>query len=227
MKAAKTRHLENAVNIGVVVILGFFLLRPGGILRQMFDPARDYGGAARREILSKRQFMELWQELIRGARVDNRKGEIHLVVFSDYVCPACRREYSELQDALARHPDVGIVFRHLPLSQHPVARAAARAAVCAEEQGRFHRMHEYLFETSAWQDHVSWVEVADNAGIEDLKEFERCLHADTTNDRLQMDRMLAREIGISQTPGYVLRNGVLDGSISMTNLLDVAGRDFE
>lgn len=40
---------------------------------------------------------------------------------------------------------VHFVFRHLPLESHSQAFAAARAAYCAGEQGRFWQYHDPLF----------------------------------------------------------------------------------
>jgi protein-disulfide isomerase len=67
-------------------------------------------------------------ELARAPR-----GTITVVYFTDFQCPFCRRTHAALAPLVAAsHGRVRVVLRHVPLPMHPDARAAARAAVCAE-----------------------------------------------------------------------------------------------
>lgn len=60
------------------------------------------------------------------------------VIFSDFQCPSCGAEWEVLKKFAAKHPDVGIYFRELPLeSIHPMARKAAVAAEIARIEGKF------------------------------------------------------------------------------------------
>jgi protein-disulfide isomerase len=70
-----------------------------------------------------------------------------VVVFSDFVCPYCAHAARELARLRAVHPQsVRVVFMHYPLDIHaPEAREAAKAAVAAQNQGRFWEYHDLLF----------------------------------------------------------------------------------
>jgi hypothetical protein len=60
------------------------------------------------------------------------------VIFSDFQCPSCGAEWDVLKKFAAKHPDVGIYFRELPLENiHPMARKAAVAAEIARIKGKF------------------------------------------------------------------------------------------
>jgi len=74
-------------------------------------------------------------------------GKINVVEFADYECPFCRRLHPELKAVIASYPPGTVNFRrlNLPLKSHPFAHGAARAQVCARDQGKGDAMAEALF----------------------------------------------------------------------------------
>jgi protein-disulfide isomerase len=74
-------------------------------------------------------------------------GQATVIEYVDFECPFCRRLDAALAPVLAKYPGrVRIVRKHVPLTKiHPHADAAARAAVCAEAQGKGDVMADALF----------------------------------------------------------------------------------
>ena len=71
---------------------------------------------------------------------------VTVIVFAEFQCPFCGRAQPVLAELRRLHPDdLRIVFRHMPLAMHAHARAAAKAAIAADRQGKFWRMHDFLF----------------------------------------------------------------------------------
>ncbi|MEA3373659.1 MAG: thioredoxin domain-containing protein [Campylobacterota bacterium] len=68
----------------------------------------------------------------------NADAEHKVAIFSDPLCPFCRRFVPEAINEMRAHPDkVAIYYYHLPLaSMHPAAVALTKAAIAAEHQGR-------------------------------------------------------------------------------------------
>lgn len=72
---------------------------------------------------------------------------VTVVVFSDYQCPYCKRHDQTITRLAEAYPDdVRVVWRQLPLPFHESADEAALAALAADRQGAFLRMHALLFE---------------------------------------------------------------------------------
>ncbi|HVZ36376.1 MAG TPA: thioredoxin domain-containing protein, partial [Polyangiaceae bacterium] len=73
-------------------------------------------------------------------------GKINVVEFADFECPYCRRLQAVLAPLISEYGD-RVSFRRLqrPLAQHEFAEAAARAALCAEAQGKGEEMAARLF----------------------------------------------------------------------------------
>lgn len=71
-----------------------------------------------------------------------------VVEYGDFQCPACRAFAPITNMITEEFPDnVGIVFRHLPLTQvHPHAHKAAQSAEAAGAQGKFWAYHDALYQ---------------------------------------------------------------------------------
>src|SRR5439155_10828624 len=101
------------------------------------------------------------------------------VVYSDYLCPYCRRlrpVIERLRQALGER--LAYVFRHFPNERaHPGATYIARAAEAAARQGHFWDMHDYLYghEPPISKDQI--FEFAHGLGL-DMDRFRRDLESE-------------------------------------------------
>ncbi len=163
------------------------------------------------ERVERRTIARLWDELATGAGGGAGPGDVVLVEFSDYECPFCRQAHGRLTALREEYPHLWIVYHHLPLPIHPQAEPAARAAICADVQDQFEVMHEWLFETSNWQVAPDWRAIARTVKVHDVERFLACLRSHATDDQLARDRRLAAELGISGTPTFVRRSGIVKG----------------
>ena len=204
MAKSKVGHvLSITANVLVIAVASYVVLEPQGRLRATIRNIRD--AAAQRRLIS-----DEWTALTSvGPRLDSSIAPVSLVEFGDYQCLFCARLDRELTSLLHQNSAGGVVYRHLPLSGvHPAAEGAARAAICAEEQGRFLRMHRQLFTTDQWRRDHEWTREARAAGVPAERAFENCLGSERTAARLEVDVALARRLGINGTPALVHRGGV-------------------
>lgn len=83
----------------------------------------------------------------------NPDAKVTVHIYSDFQCPACKAQEPAIAYAVDKYADrVKFVWKDFPLmSIHPNARAAANAAWCADEQGKYWEYHDILFtEQSSW-----------------------------------------------------------------------------
>lgn len=72
-------------------------------------------------------------------------GKINVIEYADYECPVCRAYQPTLHAVVASYGDhVHFLRLNFPLPMHEFARDAARAQVCAREQGKGEPMAEAL-----------------------------------------------------------------------------------
>ena len=210
-------NLGAIANVLVIGLVGYVLVRPVGPVGSAITRWRN--DAAVRALI-----VERWTEISQAPRLDTSDAQVAIVEFSDYECPVCKIQHKMLQQ-VSNDPRVGgLAFRHLPLPNHPRAADAARAAICAEQQGRFRQFHDRLFSSDGWISTADWSSEALRAGVPDLAAFNACLTSDETSSRLQKDIALATALRIRGTPAYVHREGVISGSIADSVFLRIAAR---
>jgi protein-disulfide isomerase len=215
----KRRGLSgHLLNVALFAVLAYAVVRPGGPL--------DTNLAERAE---QRHFEKLAQEhwnvlAATSARLGGGEdSSLPIIVeFGDYECPFCRRSYLQMQRVLARYPDVTVGFRHYPLDRiHGRAETAARAAICAEVQGQFQAMHSVLLESNDWRDLNDWTALAEQVGILDLGEYERCLTGRMVEEKLAEDRRLAELLEVTGTPTYFYKYGARVGYLDEDQLIEL------
>ena len=130
-----------------------------------------------------------------------------LVEFSDFQCPFCARHnrntLPKLDTEYVMTGKLKYVLRDMPLSFHREARGAAQAAWCANEQGKFWKMHEQMFANQRYLRPDDLVKHAEEIGL-DVPAFQACF--DSGKYKAQIDASVeeGRKLGLSGTPSFVL-----------------------
>jgi len=154
-----------------------------------------------------------------------KNAPVTLTMFSDFECPYCRGAQETIHKLRADYPEgVKIVFKHFPLGIHPHAAAAAKAAYCAAEQGRFWPVHDALFAAPSLSDAAIERAVTD-AGV-DRNRFDQCVASDAANAAVARDRRSAALAGITGTPSYIVNGRVLRGGATYQSLHDAIANEL-
>ena len=196
------RNIALIIPIGAGLVL---LLRPPG---ELVREVREWGDHVRIERSVRRH----WDQLAAAPLNSDASHQTRtIVVFTDYECEACRSAHDTVKAFQNKHPDVVLIVRHLPTSSHLMAEQAARAAICAEQEGEFERFHSGLMERESWLDGPQWLNEATSARVKDSARFLECLSDPATSGRIHQERQLAIVVGIRATPSYVSPQGVVVG----------------
>ncbi|MGH7483274.1 MAG: DsbA family protein [Longimicrobiales bacterium] len=148
---------------------------------------------------------------------------VKLVVFIDYMCPACGAFASRIEPVLQeRYVDSGImqiVSYDFPLGgAHVHSFLAARAARCAAEQGAFWTYHDRLFGSAGqWGSSPTppidqLAELGTQAGL-DGGALEQCIRSDRYADVVSANRLLGEQLGVNATPTVIINNRRLPTSV--------------
>jgi protein-disulfide isomerase len=137
-----------------------------------------------------------------------------VVEYSDLQCPSCQRHALETQpvidESFVDTGQVMWVFKHFPLSIHPQSPAAATAAECAGDQGRFFEMERLIFETQEeWSvddpDPVL-LRLADELGL-NAGDFSSCLSSRAALQRVLTDLFDGSGLVASTPTFFVIQGG--------------------
>ncbi len=146
---------------------------------------------------------------------------VTIVEFSDFECPFCRTLARNLAEVMKQYGNrVRRVFRQYPLeSIHRNAMAAAKASVCAADQGRFWEMHGLLFEGGPLAE-ANLLEKAAKAGLE-AGPFKACLASTAAEERVRADLEAATALGVSSTPTFFVNGRPMLGAIPTAEIARV------
>lgn len=135
-------------------------------------------------------------------------GQVIVVEFSDFQCPACLAVQQPLKEILKKYEGkVEFVYRYFPLTTiHKNAQLSAQAAEAAGTQGKFWEMHDKLFATqSIWQGIAdpkdTYIGYAKELGLEEIK-FVADLESQITKDAVSVDILAATRYAITGTPTF-------------------------
>ncbi|MFC1719747.1 DsbA family protein [Pseudomonadota bacterium] len=133
---------------------------------------------------------------------------VTLMEFSDYQCPFCSRHYRDVMPTLVEeYVNTGklkYVMRENPIqSIHSRALPAAKAALCAQDQGKYWEMHNMLFDNQKELTDENLKAFAETIGL-DTVAFDTCTENENTMKRIDEDLVTGSSIGIRGTPGFVV-----------------------
>ncbi|MBN8552390.1 MAG: thioredoxin domain-containing protein [Caulobacterales bacterium] len=140
---------------------------------------------------------------------------VTVVQFFDYRCPYCKQIADPYMELVAANPDVRFVFKEWPIldRDEPLSEYAARAALAAWQQGRYPQVHQALMAAQTIdQASVDAILVANGV---DLAPARTVISDDETSQHLSDVMTLARNIGLSGTPTFIVNGELINaGSVS-------------
>jgi protein-disulfide isomerase len=137
---------------------------------------------------------------------------IEMIEFSDFECPFCQRANPTVTRVLAAYGDrIRFVYRNYPLPSHPHAQAAAEAAQCADEQGKFWPYHDRLFANAGRLSEDDLKAAATAVGL-DRPRFDACVASHKYRDRIEADIAAGNDAGVTGTPAFFINGRALSGA---------------
>ncbi len=145
-----------------------------------------------------------------GAVLGNPNGSVTLVEFTDYACSFCRSSVADVQRLIADNPDLKVVIREYPILA-PESADAARMALAAAQQGRFEQFHNAMF--AQGQVTPETIEAAAAQAGLDMERAQSAIATGMIDAQLQNNVFLARNLGISGTPAWIVGDRALNGAV--------------
>jgi protein-disulfide isomerase len=151
-------------------------------------------------------FIPQWKEaLIRGTRIGPESARVQLIEFADFECPFCGSFHRTIKALRERYPDqIALTYVHFPIQGHRFALPSARAAECADEQGRFEAIHDHLFEEQDKLGLKSWSEFATEAGISNITAFDACIKKTDPIAHVEEGKALGAKLDVQGTPTVII-----------------------
>jgi protein-disulfide isomerase len=155
----------------------------------------------------------------------NPEGDVSIVEFFDYNCPYCRKNAPTLTELERTDPDLRFVYKEWPILG-PGSEFAARAALAAVPQGKYVAYHKAMMAASGRVTEDTALMIADAVGI-DIERLKQDMEDPAIQEAIERNRDLARALGVTGTPAFVVNDRFLPGLQEMPVLQDVIRRARE
>ena len=173
---------------------------------------QDYLRAQQAETLKDRQTrvadrMDALANAPGSPVMGNPKGDVTIIVFSDYNCPYCKLAEPRLMALAQRDKGVKIVMKEFPILTR-ASMTASRMALAAHKQGKYRQFHLALMRREGVLDEAGILETARAAGVDVLRARRDMNGADISGEIIA-NFNLARGIRAFQTPTYIVGGRIL------------------
>ncbi|TRO95809.1 DsbA family protein [Glycocaulis profundi] len=149
----------------------------------------------------------------RDPSIGPDEAAVTIVEFFDYRCPYCHMTNDWVMQTIEAHGDrVRVVFKEFPvLGEQSVV--GSRAALAVHQQGEdvYLAFHDALMSASGPIPIERIEEIAEEAGA-DVAAMREAMESEDISEHLNDIRALAREIGISGTPFFLIGDQVIPGA---------------
>ncbi len=144
---------------------------------------------------------------------------VKIVEYADFQCPFCQRYWQDIEPQIVdQYVKTGKVFyeyRSVGEFLGPESAAAAQAAYCAGDQGKFWQYHDTLFSNWTGENVGDFTndklqQYAATVGLDETV-FNDCLSSGKYAARLQQDVQDAKAAGVKSTPSLVINGKLIRG----------------
>ena len=176
----------------------------------------DVDEKAKRALAARRK--EIFDDPTTPVR-GNPKGDVTLVEFFDYRCPYCKQVQPRLEQLLAGDHELRIAYKEFPILG-AVSVTAARAALAAQQQGKYEPFHNAMMAASGQITDDTVYQVAKTVGL-DVDLLKRDMAAPQIEAALKANHTLADALDITGTPGFVIGDQIVPGAIELSSLKEL------
>jgi protein-disulfide isomerase len=142
----------------------------------------------------------------------NAQGKVTIVEFFDYRCVHCRKVASTIDQIMSSNATVRVVYKNFPVLGEPSV-LAARAAVAAQQQGGWPKLHRAMLAYEGDFTVESLLTLGTSVGL-DGEKLKTDMMSPETERALQANLTLAAALGLDATPSFVIGDRVIRGALS-------------
>jgi protein-disulfide isomerase len=152
----------------------------------------------------------------------NLKGDVTVVEFFDYRCGFCKRVAGAVTQLQKEDSRVRVVYKNFPILGE-ASELAAKAALASNAQGRYQAFHEALLAAKGEMTKEQVLHIASDVGL-DAKKLEAHMDNPEWTTIIERNRALAKELGITGTPAFIVGNELYPGAMELAVLKDLVAR---
>ena len=137
---------------------------------------------------------------------------VTIVEFTDFQCPFCKASEATLKQLRDKYGDkIRLVHMDFPLPFHSHSLDAAKAARCANDQGKFWQFHDSLFANQGKLAPADLKATAKTLGMNSTQ-FDACFDKAEYDSQIKADQATGEKVGVDGTPAFFIDGRPLTGA---------------
>lgn len=148
--------------------------------------------------------------------IGNPNASVTVVEFFDYNCGYCKRALTDVIQTVANDKDVRIVFHELPILSED-SKLTAEWALAAHKQGKYYEFHKAMMKYRGAKNINVLTKISNDIGL-DAEKMRKDAKSDAIAKELQTSIRVAREIGVSGTPAFIVNDEFYGGYLGKGGL---------
>lgn len=163
--------------------------------------------------------LQEYQEYFKDASLPmagNPEGDVTVVEYFDYNCGYCKKAYTDIMKILEEDNNIRVVFQEMPILSTS-SQTMSALAMAAHKQGKYFEMHQALMDYRGPQTVEAFMGLAKKLDL-DLKKLEEDATSTELGDQVKKSMEMARSLGISGTPGFIVGERIYPGYIGLDGI---------
>ncbi len=160
-----------------------------------------------------------------GLSLGDPNAPVKLVEYADFQCPFCGEFAKDFAPSIIeKYVASGQVYFTYATDSFigPESAAAAEAAYCANDQGKFWPYHDMLFANQTTENSGDFSDrrlkaFAQTLGL-DMGKFNSCYDSHKYQSQVQQDSVKANQAGVTATPSFTINGQLVDLNNDMANV---------
>lgn len=165
------------------------------------------------------EFKNPKQPVVEEGRVifGPKDAKVTIIEYSDFQCPACAAAFNTVNQVKKEYSDkVRIVYKHLPLSFHPMALPAAKyfEAIAKQDHSKAEKFHDEVFsnQRTLGSDGEKFLDSAAKKLGVDMAKLKKDINSPEIQKRIDADSAEAAKFEFQGTPGFLINGVALKGA---------------
>jgi len=152
---------------------------------------------------------------------------VTIVEFTDFQCPYCKASEATLKQLRSKYGDkIRLVHMDFPLPFHAHSLDAAKAARCANEQGKFWQFHDSLFANQSKLAPDDLKATAKTLGMNSTK-FDACFATTKFDAQIKTDQAAGEKLSVDGTPAFFINGRPLTGAQPLPKFEDLIDDELQ
>lgn len=155
---------------------------------------------------------------LTGITEGNSSAKVTIIEFGCFTCPYTKKAESTMEQILAEYNGtIYYVFKPFPLPNHANSYEAAKAVLCARDQGKHWELQDEIFaqqEVCSEDGTLAIKSLAESAGL-DMASFNRCYDNGETTAELERYIQQGKDAHIYATPTFFINGKPIIGPKSI------------